>query len=174
MNMSVKSIGRSRVSVYVALAAFIVLVLPVGPVAQARAAAADDGSLSGFIYAKDKITPVAGAVVKIRNLSDQKELASPTTDANGMYTIAGIPEGRYLLGVTSADGNFDLNYTLYVKAGELGKLSLALAPGGGQEASEASAKKTGFFNSVAGRALIIAAIGVGLYFLIVPEPSPIR
>ncbi|MCK7477463.1 MAG: hypothetical protein M0C28_08215 [Candidatus Moduliflexus flocculans] len=46
----------------------------------------------------------------------------------------------------------------------------------GREAGEAATAKTGFFSSVAGRALVIAAIGVGLYLLIVPgqESSPIR
>jgi hypothetical protein len=54
---------------------------------------------------------------------------------------------------------------------------VSLAPGaGGQESGEAATAKVGFFSSVAGRALVIAAIGVGLYLLIVPgqESSPIR
>ncbi len=53
------------------------------------------------------------------------------TDANGMYSIAGIPEGRYVVGVSSAKTDFNLDYALYVKAGELGKLSVSLAPGAG-------------------------------------------
>ena len=152
--------------------------MPVGLAAKNPAPAAASGSLSGFIYAKDVTTPVAGAVVKIRNLGDMKEMASLPTDANGMYTIKDIPEGRYMLGVTSVKDDFNLDYSLYVKAGELGKLSISLAPGtaAGQEAGEAATKKKGFFSSVAGRALIVAAVGVGLYFLIVPhnEASPIR
>lgn len=148
--------------------------------------AADSGSLSGFVYAKDVRTPVAGAVVKIRGLSGMEEMASPPTDANGMYAITGIPEGRYTLGVTSANEDFNLEYALYVKAGEMGKLSISLAAavakagagetgGGGQEGVVAPAKKKGFFDSVAGRALVVAAVGVGLYFLIVEtESSPIR
>lgn len=174
--MTIKSLGRSRCLVYGVLAAFVVFVTPIGLAAKSSRPAADNGSLTGFVYAKDMKTPVAGAVVKIRNLSDMKELASSATDANGMYTIAGIPEGRYILGVTSAKDDFNLDYAVYVKGGELGKLTIALAPGGGQEAAAAPAKKKGFFSTVAGRVLIITAIGVGLYFLIVPqnEASPIR
>jgi hypothetical protein len=160
------------------LAAFAVFAMPVGLAAKSPAPAAASASLSGFIYAKDVKTPVAGAVVKIRNLGDMKEMASLPTDANGMYTIKDIPEGRYLLGVTSVKDDFNFDYSLYVKAGELGKLSISLAPGteSGQEAGEAATKKKGFFSSVAGRVLIVAAVGVGLYFLIVPhnEASPIR
>ena len=175
--MAFKSIVRSKTQVYGVLAAFALLVLPVGQFAEAGVAVAGAGSLSGFIFAKDMKTPVAGAVVKVRSLTDQKEMASLPTDANGMYTLTAVPEGRYILGVTSAAGDFNLDYTLFVKDGELAKLSVSLAPGaGGQESGEASTAKTGFFSSVAGRALIIAAIGVGLYILIVPgqESSPIR
>jgi uncharacterized surface anchored protein len=167
--MSISSIGRSRVLAFGVLAAFILLVAPVGPVAQAQAATASRGSLSGFIYAKDMKSPVSGAVVKVRNLKDLKELASLPTDANGRYTIGDIPEGRYILGVTSAEEDFNLEYTLYVKDGELAKLSVSLAPMQQEKPGEAPTKRKGFFETFAGRALVVAAIGVGLYFLIVPE-----
>ena len=168
--------GRSKALVYGVLALFTAFVMPVGLLAGSQAAAAESGSLAGFVYAKDMKTRVAGAVVKLRNLGDGKEFASPPANADGMYGLANIPEGRYVLGVTSAQEDFNLDYILYVKAGELGKLSIALSPSGGQEAGEASVKKKGFFNTVAGRVLVITAIGVGLYFIIVPqnEPSPIR
>ena len=177
--MSIRSFGRSsRLLSYGVLAAFLVFMTPAGLAAKGPATVPGGGSLAGFIYEKDVKTPVAGAVVKIRNLSDMKELTSQPTDANGMYAISGIPEGRYLLGVTSVSDDFNLDYSLYVKAGELGKLSISLAPGagGGQEAGEAATKKKGFFRSTAGRVLIIAAVGVGLYFVIAghDEASPIR
>jgi len=173
------SIGRSRALVYAVLAAFALFMMP-GGLAASSGAAAPGGSLTGFIYGKDARTPVAGAVVMIRSLTDLKELASQPTDANGMYTITGVPEGRYMVGVTSVKDNFNLDYAVYVKAGEMGKLSVSLAPGapaGGQESGTTGAKKKGFFASTAGRVLIVAAVGVGLYFLIVPhneEASPIR
>jgi len=173
--MTIRSLGRSRCLVCTVLAAFAAFAMPVGLTAKSLAPAGESGSLAGFVYAKDVKTPIAGAVVKLRNTADMKELASSPTDANGMYSIPGIPEGRYIVGVTSAQADFNFDYALYVKAGELGKLSVALTPGAGQEAGEASVKKKGFFRSVAGRVLVISAIGVGLYFLIVDnEPSPIR
>lgn len=172
--MTVKSVGRSKGFVYALLAAFVVFIMPLG----LAATAPNSGALSGFIYAKDAKSPVAGAIVKIRGISDMKEMASMPTEANGMYTISGIPEGRYILGVTSVNNDFNLDYALYVKAGELGKLSISLAPGGGvgQESGETATKKKGFFSTVAGRVLIVAAVGVGLYFIIASdkEASPIR
>ena len=174
--MSIYPLAKSKGLVYAVLFAFAIFVTPAGLAGTSPASAEDNGTLSGFIFAKDFKTPVAGAVVKLRSLRDMKEMASAPTDAKGLYTIAGIPAGRYVVGVTSGRGDFNLDYALYVKAGELGNLSIALAPGAGQEAGEAATKKKGFFNSVAGRVLIVAAVGVGLYFLIVPqnEPSPIR
>jgi hypothetical protein len=175
MSMTIKTIGRCRGLVYGVLAAFALLVLPVGQYAGTAVPAAESGSLSGFIFAKDMKTPVSGAVVKIRNLGDQKELGSPPTDANGMFTIASIPEGRYILGVTSGREDFNFDYSVHIKAGELGKLSVALARGAaGQEPGEAASKKPGFFNTVAGRVILITAASVAVYFLFFNETSPIR
>jgi ABC-type antimicrobial peptide transport system permease subunit len=174
---------KSRLLNWFVLASFFVLAASPGTwamgAAGAAGGAADSGSISGFVYAKDVKTPVAGAVVKIRSLADMKEMASPPTDANGMYTIAEVPQGRYVLGVSAGKEDFNLDYVIYVKAGELGKLSLSLAAGtaagGGQESGETKVTKKGFFNSLVGRALIVAAVGVGLYFLINEhETSPIR
>ncbi len=169
--MSVRYLGKSKWIVCSVLAAFAAMVMPVA------LPAADPGALAGFVFAKDAKSPVAGAVVKLRNIADMKEMASAPTDADGTYSITGVPEGRYLVGVTSSQEDFNLDYALYVKAGELGKLSIALAPaaGGGQEEPQATAKKKGFFSTVGGRVLIVAAVGVGLYFLVVEsESSPIR
>jgi len=169
--MSIRNLGRTKWIASSVLAAFAALVIPV------TLPAAEPGTLAGFVYSKDAKSPVAGAVVKLRNIADMKEVASAPTDADGMYTINGIPEGRYLVGVTSTQEDFNLDYALYIKAGELGKLSIALAPGasGGQDEPEAKPKKKGFFSTVAGRILVVSAIGVGLYFLIVEsDSSPIR
>ena len=173
--MTMRMIGRPRGLVFVVLAAFLLLVTPVRHPAGAAAPAAESGALSGFIFAKDMKTPVAGAVVKIRSLADEKVLASQPADANGMFTIPGIPEGRYIVGVTSGKSDFNFDYSVHIKAGELGKLSVALAPGAaGQEPGQPAAKKVGFFNTVAGRALLITAAGVAVYFLFFNDTSPIR
>ena len=172
--MTIKTIGRHKVLVYGALAAFALLVLPPQPCA--GAAAEEKGALSGFVFGQDMKTPVIGAIVKIRNLKDQKELVSGPTDSNGVFMIPGITEGRYILGVTSGKSDFNFDYSIHVKAGELGKLSVALAPGaGGQEQPEpVPPKKAGFFDTTAGRALLVTVVGVGVYFLFFGEASPIR
>jgi hypothetical protein len=167
--------SKNKVFVYGALAVFAALLVPAGLFAGPQATAAATGSLTGFIYAKDMKTPVEGAIVKVRNIEDGKEFSSPPTDANGLYTIANIPEGRYMLGVTSGEGDFNFDYVINVKAGELGKLTVALAPEAkAQRVQDVAAKKTGFFNSFAGRAILVTALGVGLYFLVEGEASPIR
>lgn len=199
--MTISSIGKSRVLAGAVLAAVVVFVVPAQlpgqTVAQAQeqaraqtqgqalgqgqgraqASLGGGGVLAGFVYCDALRTPVAGAIVKLRNLADMREVASSPSDMNGMYRIAGIPEGRYVLGVSAGPADFNLEYALYLKSGEVGKLSIEIGSGGGggQSAGYGSAKKKGFFNSVAGRILVISAIGVGLYFVLVePESSPIR
>ncbi|MBE3112774.1 MAG: hypothetical protein IMZ46_20060, partial [Acidobacteria bacterium] len=104
-----KSISKSRWMIWGALAAFSLFIVPVGEVAWAKA---EGGSLVGFVYAQDLKTPVVGAVVKVRNIANQKEFASGTTDANGMYKIDGVDEGRYILGVTATQGDFNFDYVM--------------------------------------------------------------
>ena len=56
--MTIRSFGRSSWLVYVLLAAFVVFMIPMG----FAATEPNSGALSGFVYAKDVKTPVAGAV----------------------------------------------------------------------------------------------------------------
>jgi hypothetical protein len=171
--MAIKTIRRPKGLVYGVLAAFVLLVMPVGHYAGAGVPDAETGALSGFIFAQDMKTPVGGAVIKIRSLADQQELASPPTDPNGMFTISGIPEGRYILGVTSGKDDFNFDYSFHIKGGELGKLSVALTPGAaGQEPAGPTTKKPSFFNTLAGRALLVTAVGIAVYFIFFHEPSP--
>ncbi|HPW19040.1 MAG TPA: carboxypeptidase-like regulatory domain-containing protein [Candidatus Aminicenantes bacterium] len=175
--MSIK-MGRNKGLVCGVLAAFSLLVLPVGQLAFAAEAGvgAETGALSGFVFGQDMKTPVTGAVVKIRNVNDQKEMASQPTDSNGVFAIPAIPEGRYVLGVTSGRSDFNFDYSVHVKAGELGKLTVALEPGakGQDEPAPAAPKKAGFFNTAGGRALLVTVVGVGVYFLFFHETSPDR
>jgi len=170
--MSVKNMRVNRHLAMFVLAAFVAFEMPVGLAAMSPASAPGSGTLSGFVFAQDMKTPIAGAVVKIRNVADAKETVSLPTDANGVYAIKDIPEGRYVLGVSSAKEDFNLDYTVFVKAGESGKLSVGLVPGAGQAAGTAAPKKKGFFNTLAGGVVVVAAIGVGLYFLIEGANSP--
>jgi hypothetical protein len=165
-----KSISKSRWMIWGALAAFSLFIVPVGEVAWAKA---EGGSLVGFVYAQDLKTPVVGAVVKVRNIANQKEFASGTTDANGMYKIDGVDEGRYILGVTATQGDFNFDYVMLLKGGEMAKLSVALAPGGQTTGSDAPKKS--FFKSPIGIITIVVVAGALLFVIFHEgEASPIR
>ena len=176
--MFMNNVFRSKVLIVGLVAAFMLLVAPVREFAQSKAPAAGaGGSLVGFIYAKDMKTPVANAVVKIRDVSNPKEFASQPTDVNGMYKITGLPEGRYILGVTTAAGNFNFDYALILKANEMAKLSVALAPGGRTSGDDAAAKS--FFSSpanIVGIVIFVVAAGTWTYLALhkPQEASPIR
>ncbi len=171
--MLIKELFRSRALVVVVLASFGLLVAPVGQFAAPRGPASS-GSLVGFVYGSDMKTPVTNAVVKLRNVADSKEYVSPPTDANGMYKVTGLADGRYILGVTTAKGDFNFDYVMKVKGGEMAKLSVALAPGGQTTGTDAGKKS--FFVSPAGIVLIVVAVGTVLYavFAKEEEASPIR
>ena len=171
--MLVATVFRSKALALCVAAAFVLLVTPVMEFAQTPAAA-PAASLTGFVYTKDMSAPVANAVVKIRNVASQKELTSPPSDANGMYKIAGVPEGRYILGVTAAESEFNFDYVLHLKAGETAKLSVALQEGG--ETTGEDAPKKSFFKSPAGIAMLITVAAAGLYIAFGKEEaaSPIR
>ena len=114
---------RSKALIWSMLAAVSLLFFPHEALALAPA-----GSMSGCIYADDMKSPVEGAVVKLRDVANGKEFQSTFTDKNGLYKIKGIPEGRYIVGVSSQRGDFNFDYQLVVKANETAKLSLALKP----------------------------------------------
>jgi hypothetical protein len=173
--MIVNSVFRSRILVSGVLAAFVLLVTPVAQFAQGKAAApAANGSLVGFIYEKDMKTPVAHAVVKIRNIANAQQYESQPTDASGMYHITGIEEGRYILGVTATKGDFNFDYALLLKGDELAKLSVSLTPG--SKTTGDDAKPNSFFTSPAGIVTLVIVVGAVLYVLLKgkEEASPIR
>jgi hypothetical protein len=168
--MDLKAMSKSRWLVWGALAAFALFVVPFGEVAWAKA---QGGTLVGFVYAKDMKTPVAGAVVKVRNIANQKEFASGSTDANGMYKIDGVDEGRYILGVTAPKGDFNFDYVMLLKGGEMSKLSVALVPGA--QATSEDAPKKSFFKSPIGIITMVVVAGALLFVIFSDgEASPIR
>jgi len=102
------------------------------------------------------------------------------TDAKGGYKVLGIEEGWYTLGVSVATGDFNLNYGVYIKAGETAKLSVEMLPGGALEGKGGSGGgEKGFFATTGGILLIVALVGAagfGVYELTKSETevSPIR
>lgn len=126
---------RSKILAVGVLAAFVMLFAPVEAFTQ-RPGEGTTGSLIGFIYGEDMPTPVENAVVKIRNIEDGKEYESTATDDTGVYRIAEVKEGHYALGVSTTEGDFNFEYIVLIKAGEMGKLSLALKPGAASTVKE--------------------------------------
>ena len=166
--MLVTRVFRSKALAMGVALAFVLLVTPVAEFAQVPAAPSS-ASLVGFVYQKDMVTPAPSAVVKIRDVGKGKECASTPADGEGMYKIAGVPEGRYVLGVSASEGEFNFDYVLHLKAGETAKLSIALQEGGQTTGTDAAKKS--FFKSPMGLALLITVAAAGLYIAFGKEES---
>jgi len=175
---------RSRILAGGLVAAFVLLTLPLPSAAQNQTTIVSRlGTLEGTVFSEGGKTRVSTAIVKIRNLNNQKEYVSLPTDVKGSYKIIDVEEGWYTLGVTTVDGDFNLNYGVYVKAGEIAKLSVEMQPGGmlegkGGSSGGGSGRKS-FFAKPGGILLIVAlagAAGFGVYELTKKETevSPIR
>ena len=171
---------RSKPLAFGLVAAFLLLTVPLPAASQTQAQpAVRQGTLQGTVYSEGMKSRVANAVVKIRNLNTQKEYASQPTDTKGNYKILMIEEGWYTLGLTTAAGDFNLNYGVYIKAGETAKLSVEMQPGGmleGKSAGGTSVGKKSFFRTPAGILTIVVAAGgiaFGIYEL-TKETSPVR
>jgi hypothetical protein len=172
---------RSRILAGGLILAFVLLFLPMAGTAQDKPKSyARQGTLQGVVYSEGMRSRVANAVVKIRNLNNQQEYTSQPTDAKGAYKILMIEEGWYTLGVTTPAGDFNLDYGVYIKAGETAKLSVEMLPGGALEGKGGNGgAKKGFFATPGGVLVIVAiagGVGFGVYELTKSEPetSPIR
>jgi hypothetical protein len=170
---------RSRVLAGGLVAAFVLLLVPMTSSAQTPPKSyARQGMLQGTVYSEGIGARVSGAIVKVRNLNNQREYASQPTDAKGGYKILGIEEGWYTLGVSTAAGDFNLNYGVYIKAGETAKLSVVMLPGGMLEGKGGSGGGKSFFAKPAGILTIVvlgAGAGFGIYELTKEkETSPIK
>ena len=107
-----------------------------------------------------------------------QEFSSAPTDATGLFKLPGLPEGRYVLGVSALGEDFNFEFQVFIKAREMGKLSLALIkrqpamevglspvytePEG---AAVAPRKKpaAGFFTTPVGIATIVVVSGATIY-----------
>ena len=155
---------RSRILSMLALAAFTLIIVPLEGLGNQGG---PTGAMVGFIYGSDMKTPVEKAVVKIRNIKDGQEFFSAPTDAVGAYKIERLEEGSYVLGISAPDGDYNFNYSVRLKGGEIGKLSLALKAGEvsalGQGSSGGNEPKPSFFYSPVGIAVLMVATTVVLY-----------
>jgi len=127
---------------------------------------ASAGNMVGFVFAGDGITPVAGAVVKLKNIRTAEEFTSLPTDELGVFRLSGLPEGVYVMGVEYEGGAFNVQNPVGIKAGTTAKISLALKPGVQQDEQKKKKKRGGliaFLSSPAGIAVIIAASALIVY-----------
>jgi hypothetical protein len=93
------------------------------------------GNLAGFIYYQDGVTPIVGAVVKVKDVSTGLVSEGTKSDSNGMFTIENLNTGVYSLGVMTSQGDFNLEELIGIKAGETTKVSFSLAPFSAEEAA---------------------------------------
>ena len=177
------SVFRSKLLAGGLIAAFVVLLTPApGSALPRQASMSRQGTLEGVVYSEGSRARVSNAIVKIRNLNNQKEYTSQPTDSKGQYKILGIEEGWYTMGVSAASGDFNLNYGVYIKAGETAKLSVEMLPGGmleGKGGGSGGGGGKSFFAKPGGILLMVAlagAAGFGVYELTKKETevSPIR
>jgi len=154
---------QSKAVACVLIGAFSLLILPQAGLSQAKT-----GSMTGFIFGEDKTTPVDGAVVKVRDVRTNQVYQSRPTEANGLYAVQNLPEGRYLVGVSGAEGDFNFDYEVMVKGGETAKLALALVPASGsaqdnQDEEKEKKKKKCFFLTPMGIAVLVAGGALLIY-----------
>ena len=86
------------------------------------------GNLIGKIYAKDGVTTVVGAVVKIKKTITVKVYESSKTDKRGNFKIEGIEEGLYSVGIITDEGEFYIESLIGVKANKTTLITLVLRP----------------------------------------------
>jgi hypothetical protein len=126
--------GAKGVSWGSALALILVLSTSV-----ANAQEPGKGNLVGFIYGEDGSTPVAGAVIVVRNLTTGLFTEAAASDALGSFRITGLGPGLYALGVKSASRTFNSQDFFGITAQQTSKLAIALNPYDNVAASGAAA-----------------------------------
>lgn len=117
-----------------ALALVLVLLSPV-----ARAQVPGKGNLIGFIFGEDGSTPVAGAVVLVKNLTTGAVTEAAGSDELGVFKVPGLSPGLYALGVRSESGSYNSQDFFGVAADRTAKISIALNPYDAASAAAAAA-----------------------------------
>lgn len=97
------------------------------------------GNLVGFVFGRDGSTPVAGAVVVVKNVSTGAVTESDGSDDLGVFRLVGLDVGIYALGVKSAAGNYNSQEFFGIAAQQTSKLTIALNPYDAMSASAAEA-----------------------------------
>lgn len=115
---------RSKFLVICLILSFILFYAPHFLVSQAN----KNGILIGYIYGEDASTPVKGAVVIVRNISNGSVYESKESNKLGAFKLDHIEEGLYILGIWTKNGGFNIKNIIGIKANETGEVTLALRP----------------------------------------------
>jgi len=84
------------------------------------------GNLIGFIFGEDGSTPVAGAVVVVKNLTTGVVTEAGQSDELGVFKVPGLGAGIYALGVKSPAGTYNSQDFFGVTADKTAKIAIAL------------------------------------------------
>ena len=130
------------------------------------------GNMIGFIYGKDKITPVEGAILKLRNVDSGSEYTSEKANNLGIITLSNIEPGIYVAGINTEEGDFNFENMIGIKADSTAKISFSLiADKNAQVQIQPEEKKKrkgliGFFTSFTGMAISTAATGATIFAVV--------
>lgn len=103
----------------------VALILMASPFAL-RGQGAPTGSLAGLVFDRDGSTPVAGAVVLLRNVTTGAVTEAPLTDGRGAFELRGLGAGLYAVAVTSPKGSFNSQDFVGVPPDGTARISVAL------------------------------------------------
>jgi hypothetical protein len=118
--------ARMTLSVFLAGAVLFSGLTALSP--PARAQAVERGNLVGQVFDRDGRTPVAGAVVRLRNITSGAIYESPAADGQGRFRIDLLAKGIYTYGISAAAGDFNSNELIGILANETTKVSISLNP----------------------------------------------
>jgi hypothetical protein len=85
------------------------------------------GGLVGFVFEQDGTTPVAGAVVAVRNVTTGTVRQSDKSDGQGVFRFPNLEAGIYALGVSSGQGDFNAADVVGVAPNETAKVTVTLS-----------------------------------------------
>lgn len=106
--------------------AFLLILVLTPSIARSQESA--KGNLIGFIFGPDGSTPVAGAVVVVKNLSTGVVTEAVATDGLGAFKVPGLGVGIYALGIKSSAGSYNSQDFFGIAAQQTSKISVALSP----------------------------------------------
>lgn len=87
------------------------------------------GLIVGYVYEFDGTTPIAGAVVKVKNVSTGSQYESSVSDFSGVFNIVGMEGGLYQYTVITPKGDFvaDEMFGVNMEGSETAKIAINVA-----------------------------------------------